>query len=139
MPPKTKAGKARALANLRPPWKPGQSGNAGAKPRSGHRLKPGILRATLMRELRKEDNYVRLCEAWVREAIKGNGVYLRELLARVMPLEGQQNAQRVIMEGIRLELSSEDGKTISATMLHGEGPALPPPEDEPRDLEPEES
>lgn len=134
----------KSLANLRP-FPKGVSPNPGGKPgggkkaRSGKRISPAMMRNVLLRELRRDQNYTKVCQAWIKQAIAGNGLYLRELLARVMPLEGAETGQKVIMEGIRLELSSEDGKTISATMLSGSAPAslAAPEEEEPRDLEAE--
>lgn len=143
---KSPEAKARALANLAP-WKPGVSPNPGGIPGngrsrrkpSGRRLTPKFLHAALLKRLREGGDYRRLIDKWVTMGIEGNVKALQLLLPYILPLEGQQNGGKVVFEGIKLELSSEDGKSISATMLSGSAPAslAAPEEEEPRDLEAE--
>lgn len=150
---KTPEGKARALANLAPPWKKGVSPNPGGLPGrskrrpSGARMTPAFLKAALLKEVRYGKRYKALMQAWVSSALNGNMKALQLLLPYILPLEQDGQQGKVVFEGIKLELSSQDGRTAlsmtqgKATLGEGEageeeeGEVSPSPP--PRDVEPE--
>jgi hypothetical protein len=53
----------RRLANLRPPWRPGESGNPAGKPKSFSRK---------LREVTTEDDLVAMSEAVIKKAKRGD-------------------------------------------------------------------
>lgn len=95
-----------SLANLRPPWKPGESGNPtgltkdGRYAHSPRRVLEDKLHAQGGRRLH------RLVEVWLKHANKGSAKHLEMILDRLDPLERDKaaSAGRVIMRGVRLEL-----------------------------------
>jgi hypothetical protein len=53
----------RSLANLRPPWQPGESGNLAGKPKSFSRV---------LREQATEDDLIAMCQAIIKKVKRGD-------------------------------------------------------------------
>jgi hypothetical protein len=79
----------RSLANLRPPWKPGESGNANGRKKGLVTLLREVLEQTELQGVKTPDGRSvaeHLAEAIIAHAIKGNAAYMVQVLDR---LEGK--------------------------------------------------
>ena len=72
-------GTARRLANLRPPWRPGESGNPAGRPSNRKLFEEALGRAVV-------EHAEAIVEALVRRAIEGDGRMMTALLDRLVPL-----------------------------------------------------
>jgi hypothetical protein len=79
----------RSLANLRPPWQPGQSGNANGRKKGLVTLLREVLEQTELHGVKTPDGRTvaeHLAEAIIGHAMKGNAAYMVQVLDR---LEGK--------------------------------------------------
>jgi hypothetical protein len=113
---------------LRPPWPKGVSGNPSGLTKDGKSPKGQALRASLHDELMRSGGMPALAKRWIALAKKGNATALAAILERLDPVEKDPMAGRIILQGIKLELSTEDGAKASLIMQQAAG-ELPGPSD----------
>lgn len=142
-PTQVAGGIAKRMANLRPPWRPGESGNPSGLAKDGSGTKAHALRARLLAKLAKPAGQRttktwadRVVDGWVKAAADGDAAARRDILERLDPIDKDHAQGRVILEGIRLEIR---GGGASLTMgAQGALPELPlegTPTEAPRDAE----
>jgi hypothetical protein len=114
----------KRLANLKPPWKPGQSGNPGGRPKR----KP--LTDTLLEVLEDPKECEALVRVWLKRAQKGSVTHLREILDRV---EGRVALPMDVSGHVTHELTDEEkarAREILARMAAYDAQPLPPASDD---------
>jgi hypothetical protein len=104
------------LANLRPPWRKGQSGNPSGLASDGKGSKDHPIRAQLRAKLAKRREVRRLVETWWEAACNGDSKAREQILERLDPIEKDSAQGKVILEGLRLELTAHDGSTTTLSM-----------------------
>ena len=110
----------RSLANLRPAWRSGQSGNPSGLTKDGRPPKVAKLEASLLDELERSGGMQALAKRWVMLAKKGNSTALSAILERLYPVpQEDKQAGRVVLEGLRLELTHTGGAQV--TVMRQEG------------------
>lgn len=122
------SGRARSLANLRPPWKPGESGNPRGLTREGEQVQKAAIRGQLESQLAKPHKKRKvswaqaLVEQWIEDAVDGSDAVRatarEQILKRLDPLEQVAGGGQVVVQGVRLELSpgtSVDSVTLMAS------------------------
>lgn len=129
-----------SLANLRPPWRPGRSGNPSGKTKDGKNPQAHAIEARLLAKLAQptakgsEKTWAqRIVDGWVKAAAKGDAQARRDILERLYPIiEQDKGAGRVILEGLKLELTPSGGASVtmmrsdavsSSSESHGGAPA----------------
>lgn len=107
-----------SLANLRPPWAPGESGNRWGTAADGTGSKDHAIKAHLRAKLEQRSGKrtwaQRVVDGWVEAAARGDAAARRDILERLYPVEKEGGEGRQILTGIKLELS--EGKT-TATLI----------------------
>lgn len=107
-----------SLANLRPPWAPGESGNRWGTAADGTGSKDHAIKAHLRAKLEQRSGKrtwaQRVVDGWVEAAARGDAAARRDILERLYPVEKDAGADRPLLTGIKLELSA--GKA-SATII----------------------
>ena len=132
-------GRARSLANLAPRWRPGQSGNPSGLTKDGKYPKGAALEARLLEQLAapRSKNGKRtwaetVVDSWLKAAANGDAAARRDILDRLYPVpEDAGLAKRVVLEGIRLELT-QGGASLTIgeqDVLAGTMPQAEPPRD----------
>lgn len=119
-------GRARSLANLRPPLRPGDRLNPSGKTKDGRPAKTARIDAELDRQLARRQATKRLVARWVKDACDaedGNvAAKAREqILQRLYPVPQDAGSKRVVLEGLRLELTPGGGAVATTQRL--EAPA----------------
>lgn len=113
----------RSLANLRPPWRPGDVPNPTGRSAEGLPSKTAAiqrhLEAKLASKKGKKTWAERVVDAWVEKAAEGDPAARRDLLDRTYPVPQDEAGKRVILEGLKLELTPGGGASVS--MIRGEG------------------
>lgn len=105
---------------LRPPWSKGASGNPSGLTKDGRAPKVAKLEASLLDELERSGGMQALAKRWVMLAKKGNSTALSAILERLYPVpQEDKQAGRVVLEGLRLELTPTGGASV--TMVRQEG------------------
>jgi hypothetical protein len=108
-------GRAASLANLRPPWRPGQSGNPSGLTKDGRPSRS--LRTHLEDDIDRRGGPKWLARKLLDQVARGNAKAIDAVLDRVDPLD-TAGAGRVVLEGLRLELTPTGGAQV--TMLRQE-------------------
>lgn len=91
--------------NLRPPWKPGQSGNPSGLAKDGLSAKEAPLRRMLRAHSRRRRNLKLLVETWWEAACCGDSQAREQILKRLDPITEDPTAGRTVLTGIKLELT----------------------------------
>ena len=76
--PVVRTGQTTGRANLRPPWRPGESGNPAGRPSNRKLFEEALGRAVV-------EHAEAIVEALVRRAIEGDGRMMAALLDRLVP------------------------------------------------------
>jgi hypothetical protein len=98
------AAKARRLANLRPPFQPGKSGNPSGLAKDGLGTKDHPIRATLRARLAKRKALHRLVDTWIDAACDGDSAAREQILKRLDPvIDAETSGRQVVYEGLILE------------------------------------
>lgn len=105
-----------SLANLRPPWVPGQSGNPSGLTKDGRPPKSFSYHIEQAIERRGGPKY--LAGKLLRLLEKGNAKAIEAILARYDPIE--QGGTRTVLEGLRLELH-EGGASVTVGRSFADG------------------
>ena len=90
-------GTARRLANLRPPWRPGESGNPKGRPSNRKLFEEALGRAVV-------EHAEAIVEALVRRAIEGDARMVTALLDRLVPritrheLDAAEAPTKIVLE-----------------------------------------
>lgn len=112
-------GRARSLANLRPPWPKGTSGNDRGTTSDGRSTKEPRLQDALRKRLAKPGAMDKLAATWIQAAYDGCAASREQILKRLWPLTDETAQGRVVFEGLRFELPNG----VKAEVLRGQ---LPP-------------
>lgn len=96
----------RSLANLRPPWRPGLSGNPSGLTKDGQAPKVAKLRASLLERLERSGTMDRLAARWLSLAMRGSYPHLQAILERIDPIEKDQDQGKTILQGLKLEITA---------------------------------
>lgn len=127
-------GRARSLANLRPPWTPEQARamNPSGLTKRGTPAKTAKLDQELENQMAKRMATRRLVQRWIRDAIEDEDGSVRakareQILQRLYPVPQDAGSKRVVLEGLKLELSPQGGASVTVLRAAGEGPGLPAP------------
>jgi hypothetical protein len=123
-------GKARSLANLHAPFLPGNQIGLGNKGRPYKLPSKAMIKESLAKAL-SGGKLDQLMVAWVKHAMKGNAGYMMALLQRLDPVEERQKGDKIVFQGVRLEV----GKDGQASVSVGTATANLPTSDEPEAYE----
>ena len=107
---------------LKPPWRPGQSGNPTGLRKDGTSPKGQKLAASLLARLEKPGTMDRIAQRWVSLALKGSYPHLNALLERLYPVEAAAGGKQAL-EAIRLELGPGQASVTLLRGLQGQLPA----------------
>jgi hypothetical protein len=112
---------------LRPPWPKGHSGNPTGRSAEGLPSKTAAiqrhLEAKLASKKGKKTWAERVVDAWVEGAAKGDAASRRDLLERLYPVPQDEAGKRVVLEGLKLELTSSTGERATVSSVRHELPA----------------
>jgi len=116
-----------SLANLRPAWQRGHSANPSGLTKDGQPVKTAALERHLQAKLLKRHKgktwAERVVDKWVEGAAQGDAASRRDLLERLYPVPQDEAGKRVILEGLKLELTPGGGASVTMQRATGELPA----------------
>lgn len=113
-----------SLANLAPRFRKGQSGNPTGLTRDGQAVKTAALERHLQAKLLKRHKgktwAERVVDRWVEGAAEGDAASRRDLLERLYPVPQDEAGKRVVLEGLKLELTPGGGASVTMSRATGE-------------------
>ncbi len=96
--------KPKRYAGLRPPWRPGQTGNPRGLARDGGGTKDYPIRAALRAKAKKRQNLKRLIDSWWDAACDGSDAAREQILKRLDPVtDDNSSGRQVVYEGLVIE------------------------------------
>ncbi len=103
--PSVLGAKLKRLANLAPPWQPGQSGNPSGLTKDGFPSKNNRIREDVQQMMAQPIHRRRFIKAWFEDACNGDAKAREQILQRLDPVNTDDGRQGVVVfEGIKLEL-----------------------------------